>query len=58
MRARLWQEFDRARTINTGDGFVTVEKDETVLIFVAKANEPVMRFLAAALEAAEKIEDA
>ena len=50
MKARMWSEFDRVRTINTGDGFVTVDKGQVVVIFVADRTEPVLSLLIAAME--------
>ena len=46
MKARMWSEFRKARTINTGDGFVTVTEDDIVIIIVARPNEPVMKTFA------------
>jgi len=42
----MWSEHRKARTINTGDGFVTVTEDDVVIIIVARPNEPAMKVFA------------
>lgn len=57
LKARMWQEDRPFRTVNTGDGFVTVRKGQVVIVFVAEPNEPVMKFLTAAMENAAPLDE-
>jgi hypothetical protein len=56
MKARLWREDKDVRSINTGDGFVTISKGNIGIIVIARPNERVLSLMQQIIDASEPLE--
>ena len=56
MKISAWREFKEQRPIQCGEGFIVANKDDTVIVIVARKGEPVFGILDQLLTEANKPE--